>query len=378
MSEYQYYEFLALDRPLTAEEIKEVRAISSRAEITPTHFVNTYNYGDFRGNPKEFLTRYYDAMVYVANWGSRRFMLRLPRGLMDEKVLGMYCAGESADAYLTAEAVVLDLSGDTEDPDDWEQGEGWMGSLVPLRADLLQGDHRALYLAWLRCADNGDLDEDNVEPPVPPGLRQLSGALSALADFLRLDPRLIEAAAEASSDLSPRPEGFSAWLTGLSTEEKDRLLLAFVEGTDPHLGSRLLQRFQKTAGSAGAGPGAKRRTVRALLAVAEAKKQAYRREQERKAAEEKARREAAEAAVRAKHLAALAKRQEQAWADAERLIDTKQPKAYDEAVTFLKDLRDIAAEEKKLGLFTNRLAALQERHSKKLSFLERLRKAGLS
>ena len=30
MSEYQYYEFLALDRPLTAEQRAELRSISSR------------------------------------------------------------------------------------------------------------------------------------------------------------------------------------------------------------------------------------------------------------------------------------------------------------------------------------------------------------
>ena len=36
MSEYQYYEFLALDRPLTAEQRAELRSISSRAEITAT------------------------------------------------------------------------------------------------------------------------------------------------------------------------------------------------------------------------------------------------------------------------------------------------------------------------------------------------------
>ena len=38
MSEYQYYEFLALDRPLTAKQRAELRSISSRAEITATRF----------------------------------------------------------------------------------------------------------------------------------------------------------------------------------------------------------------------------------------------------------------------------------------------------------------------------------------------------
>ena len=35
MSEYQYYEFLAIDRPLTKDEIGELRKLSTRATITP-------------------------------------------------------------------------------------------------------------------------------------------------------------------------------------------------------------------------------------------------------------------------------------------------------------------------------------------------------
>ena len=36
MSEYQYYEFLAVDRPLTEGEMGELSGISTRADITPT------------------------------------------------------------------------------------------------------------------------------------------------------------------------------------------------------------------------------------------------------------------------------------------------------------------------------------------------------
>jgi hypothetical protein len=35
MSEYQYYEFQALDRPLTQEQISELSAYSSRARDIP-------------------------------------------------------------------------------------------------------------------------------------------------------------------------------------------------------------------------------------------------------------------------------------------------------------------------------------------------------
>jgi hypothetical protein len=52
VSEYQYYEFLALDRPLTDKQRAELRKLSSRAEITATRFVNEYNYGDSAAAPR--------------------------------------------------------------------------------------------------------------------------------------------------------------------------------------------------------------------------------------------------------------------------------------------------------------------------------------
>ena len=42
MSEYQCYEFRAIDRLLTEKEIDELGKLSSRAEITSTSFTNTY------------------------------------------------------------------------------------------------------------------------------------------------------------------------------------------------------------------------------------------------------------------------------------------------------------------------------------------------
>jgi hypothetical protein len=50
VSEYQYYEFLAVDRSLTADEMAEPRALSTRARITPTSLINTYHRGDFKGD----------------------------------------------------------------------------------------------------------------------------------------------------------------------------------------------------------------------------------------------------------------------------------------------------------------------------------------
>ncbi len=53
MSEYQYYEFEAINRPLSVKEMAELRSYSTRARITPTSFVNDYSWGDFKhgGHP---------------------------------------------------------------------------------------------------------------------------------------------------------------------------------------------------------------------------------------------------------------------------------------------------------------------------------------
>ncbi len=40
MSEYQYYKFQAIDRPLTEKQMEELRSYSTRATITRTSFVN--------------------------------------------------------------------------------------------------------------------------------------------------------------------------------------------------------------------------------------------------------------------------------------------------------------------------------------------------
>ncbi len=96
MSEYRYYEFLAIDRPLSKKEKAELRAISTRAEITPTGFVNTYEWGDLKARPIEMVKKYFDAFVYFANWGTRECMFRLPLEKVDLKAPAPYLQGDAA------------------------------------------------------------------------------------------------------------------------------------------------------------------------------------------------------------------------------------------------------------------------------------------
>jgi hypothetical protein len=55
VSEYQYYEFLAVDRPLSEAQRAQLRALSTRAEITATRFTNEYQWGDFKGDPRKMM-----------------------------------------------------------------------------------------------------------------------------------------------------------------------------------------------------------------------------------------------------------------------------------------------------------------------------------
>ena len=208
MSEYQYYEFLAIDHPLSAKDLAELRALSTRAQITTVSFINVYNYGDFRGNPDALMKRYFDAHIYLANWGHCRLSLRLPRDALDFKI---------AAAYGTENALVIkevgahwvinwELSESESDRFGGEDdGSGWMSRLTPLRNELLRGDWRGLYIGWLAGATAGELEDDQREPPLPAGMKQLTAAQSALAEFLEVDPDLLAGAAQASADPGNTP-----------------------------------------------------------------------------------------------------------------------------------------------------------------------------
>jgi hypothetical protein len=249
VSEYQYYEFLAVDRPLDTSALSAVRALSTRARITPTSFVNTYHWGDFSGNPRALVERYYDAFLYTANWGTRQFMFRLPVRLLDPGIAERYCTTDAASTWTRGGHVVIDLTYTCEDGGEWDDeddlGEGKLASIIPARAELAAGDLRLLYLAWLRAVSCDEVDPDDVEPPVPAGLGDLPGSLHALADLLRIDGDLLAVAAHASPGLTTRTPTTAEWktrLAGMSPRDRDDVLLHLLEG-DPHVGAELRRRL---------------------------------------------------------------------------------------------------------------------------------------
>jgi hypothetical protein len=195
MSEYQYHEFQAIDRPLTEADRQALRAISTRARITATSFTNSYVWGDMKGDPAQFMARWFDLHLYLANWEARRLMIRLPRALVEPARIEALLRPVAAVTLLATDGhLILDIQRDEVEVEDWDDGAGWLAALAPLRTDLLAGDLRLLHLLWQMAIEAGDLDDDDIEPL--PGLGPLTPALEACARFLGIDPDLVEAAAE--------------------------------------------------------------------------------------------------------------------------------------------------------------------------------------
>lgn len=157
MSEYQYYEFAAVDRPLDGRELDTLRGLSTRAHITPTSFVNSYEWGSFKSDPRTLVERYFDAFLYLANWGTRELILRLPARLVDPEVVQRYCSGDAVSAWNTDDHVVVAAVSEEEEGDFEWGGEGVLASILPVRAELLAGDLRALYLLWLLRVQVGEV-----------------------------------------------------------------------------------------------------------------------------------------------------------------------------------------------------------------------------
>jgi hypothetical protein len=379
MSEYQYYEFQAIDRPLTDYEMRELRSYSSRATITSTRFVNHYHWGSFKGNPVVWMEKYFDAFLYVANWGTHELMLRLPQAVLDGVTAQPYCAGESASVHAQGDHIILAFRSEDESGEWLEEDVDRLAPLVPLRADIASGDHRALYLAWLAGVQTGELDEADPEPACPPGLGQLTAPLVALVEFLCIDQDLLEVAASGSPKVggTVSTQEVAHWVSRWPDAEKTDLLARFIEGNEPHLRAALIHRFRESGAVASVTAAVKSRTVGELLQAAEQHADERRRREAERAAREQARRDQEARAAREQYLATLAQRETAAWREVDTLIATKQPGKYDVAVQLLKDLYDVARRTGQQQAAEARLAQLRQQHAKKLSLVNRLQAAGL-
>jgi hypothetical protein len=371
MSEYQYYEFRAVDRPIDRAAQKALRSISSRAQISSRRFTNHYEWGDLKGDPRKFMEQWFDLHLYLANWGARRLMMRVPkRYLSREDIRPFLGEVDWAEVWGSGDHLIIDMHREELELDhDWDEDESdRLSALAPLRADLLSGDFRMLYLLWLTAVQDGRIVDDEAEPL--PGIGPLTEALRDFAAFFDIDPDLVAAAAEREMEAAPAEAERRAMLAGVPEHEKIALLLRVMDA-DPAVAAELGRKLRKNAPDIGA-----HRKVGALRKRAQEIAQARERAAaERRQAELRRAAEQVEKAKRAR-LQALRQRGESVWRDVETEIERRNAPGYDRAAGLLADLQALAIEDGSQEDFSRRLASIRTRHEKKAKFIARLSQFG--
>jgi hypothetical protein len=331
------------------------------------------------------MEKYFDAFVHVANWGTRWFMVRVPAHVLAREIASEYSADDFLEFDINGGNLILSFR--SEEDGDGVGDNAWMSSLIALRTDLMKGDHRCLYLGWLRSIQGvvyeGDMQGHDVEPPVPAGLRKLSRQLECFANFLGIDFDLLAAAAEQSQDESQLTISSSkilAWVRSLPETEKDSLLARIIEDEISHpevaMRRRVFSEIQaKDPAPAGSAP---RRTPAQILARADALAKDRQRIKREAAERERISRQREQAEQRIKHLESLRGRETYLWTQANQLIVTKRPGKYEEAISILQDLRELAEKDGESSAFHNRMQSLCRDHASKPALLERFQKAKLA
>jgi hypothetical protein len=373
MSEYQYYGWQTIDRPLTMRELDAVARLSSHMdEVSTTRAVVTYHWGDFKHNPIQVLHKYFDIFLYDSNFSCRRLAFRIPKKLLDPSAIEDYLDGEfitleTSDNYHLLEFNFFDETGSSRfeyvDPDQM------LNRLETLREQIIQGDFSALYIVWLlsitQMKDDPEIDEI-LEPPVPSGLNKMSIGLLTLIEFFEIDLHLVSAAAAsahlAESSLQPDP---AAAIPSLTREQMEGHLTAIVNGEAGAV-AMLKKQLSQLAGADSPTTTNTLRTAGELLQMRELV-----REQEEVRAREEAERK------HIQKLEDLSAHQEKAWEQVAALCQEKRARAYDEATQLLCDLHELSEYKNQPDQYRTRFASILDDYGKSAAFKDRLRRAGL-
>lgn len=377
MSEYQRYEFMTCDRPLTPAQLEEVNDLSSHIEASSTHALIEYNWGDFKYDPIEVLENYFDGFLYWANWGSPQLALRFPHGILPADLLAGYDFDDLVTFTQHAKYDILDIHfGEMEGPDEWIEYE--LGSLIALRDELMEGDLRSLYVVWLagqpwieiEDEEDEEHDDDNADstiPPVPPAFGELTSAQQALAALLQVPSELLAAAALHSTKAAKSStDDFDSWVKALPEKLKDAYLLRLVQN-EPGLSRQFIRELRELNRDVNkpAEPTGERVAYSQLLVESKEVKARLAREKRQR-----------EEAARLSRLQEVHAYQDTYWRQVEQAAGRGTASGYDEALQGLLELRDAAKHFKESQAFQARFLHWLSPHMRRPALLRRLRERG--
>ena len=381
MSEYQFYEFAAIDRPLTSREMEKLRAVSTRGIITPYSFTNHYHWGALKADPQDWMKRYFDAHVYLADWGQCTFSLKLPKSSFSKEDIDPFKNRASLFATSTNTHWIIDWLASDEPFDDdryaEDDGTGWLQRLIPIRDELMAGDMRSLYLGWLAAGHS--MKKFVLEPELPPGMKEMSPAQKALAKFLEIDPDLIEAAAVNSARIPTQTRtdthDMNVWLDGWTVPDMHNILQLLVTDQSQKAISMARNRYltwlrqQRPMVSSYTS----RRTVGELRELAKSASAARlaREEQERRQHETRQRQK------RHAELRRMMNNENRYWKNADQEASRGCASGYDQALRILSELSEGNALVSSPEVFRKKLRHFLAVHGKRPALVRRLKDAGL-
>jgi hypothetical protein len=373
MSEYQRYEFMTIDRPLTRAQLDAVDALSSHIEASSTHALIEYHWGNFKHDPIDVLHEFFDGFLYWANWGSPELAFRFPHGILPADLIEDYDLEEFVTFTQHRDYDILDIHfGEMEAPDEWIDYE--LGSLIAIRDELMEGDLRALYIVWLASQimiEGYEEEEDEEEeedweisvPPVPPSFGTLTAAQQALAELLQVPQELLVAAARHSNAAMPSPDdNFVAWVELLPQARRSDYLVRLARN-EPGLSRLLVKELRElNQGKTTATPSTGEHVTYATL-LAESKAIKARLEREKREQEQLARQ---------RHLQEIHDHQDAYWHQVEQAVTRSTGTGYDEATRVLIELREAADQFKEGQEFQARFRAWVRPHLRRPAFVRRL------
>jgi hypothetical protein len=384
MSEYQRYEWMTSDRPLTRAQLDAVNRLSSHIDASSTRALVEYQWGDFKHDPLQVLHEFFDGFLYWANWGAPELALRFPHGILPVDLLDGYELDEVVTFTQHPDYDLLDIHfGELDAPDEWVDYA--LGSLIAVREELMDGDLRSLYIVWLASQrmmgsadddENGENGEDDVVdedetrvPPVPPALGTLTAAQQALAEMLQVPHELLAAAARHSSAAPPSThEDVAAWVTLLPPDRRTEYLVRLARH-EPGLSRRLVQELrelsqlsQNTPGKSSTTPSMGEHVTYAAL---RAESTAMRSQLEREQREQ-------ERLARQRQLQQIHDHQDEYWHQVDLAVTRGSGAGYDEAARLLSELREVTDRFQETKAFQERFRAWVRPHLRRPAFVKRL------
>lgn len=367
MSEYQRYEFMTIDRPLTRAQLDAVNDLSSHIEASSTHALIEYNYGDFKYDPIEVLRDYFDGFLYWANWGSPQLAFRFPHGVLPGKFIDGYDLEDFATFTKHSDYDILDIHfGEMEPPDMWAEYD--LGSLIAIRDELMEGDLRALYIVWLAAQQMmGSYDEEEDYeidvPAVPPAFGTLTAAQQELAELLQVPEELLVAAARHSNAASPSTkDDFVTWIELLPQDRRNDYLVRLARN-ELGLSRQLIKELRELGKGETKAPPATGEHVTYATLLAESK--AVKGQLEREKHEQ-------EQLARQRHLQEIRDHWDDYWHQVDMAAVRGTGTGYDEAVRLLVEVREAADYFKESQEFQARFRVWVQSHLRRPAFIKRL------